>query len=225
LVIAPSNFILQKHLQYGFFPKAQAVVLPNPIFNKNAEVLKKKPSNYLRLGYLGQIEKHKGVDFLVETFKNWPNQEAELIIAGAGSLSEEVRGLAKQDKRIKFLGKIKQHDLLDFFSQIDVLIVPSVWWENSPTVIYEAYTYGLPVLVSDAGGSKELVKAGSSAELGTGWVFKNQNSADLLDKFDCLLQQKDRLPVMGQNGFNFVKQFSIENYLDQLEALCRNLKK
>ena len=220
LVIAPSDFILQKHLQYGFFPKAKAVVLTNPIFQEDLKVLKNKSAKTLCLGYLGQIEQHKGVDFLVKAFKNWPKPETELLIAGGGGLIEAVKNLTKDDQRIKILGKIKQSDLADFFQRIDVLIVPSAWWENSPTVIYEAYAYGLPVLVSDAGGSKELVKAGE-----TGWVFKSQDQVDLLAKLDYLYQNQDQLKAIGQNGFNFIKQFSLEKYLDQFLLLCQNSKK
>jgi len=220
LVIAPSDFILQKHLQYGFFPKAKAVVLTNPIFQEDLKVLKNKSAKTLCLGYLGQIEQHKGVDFLVKASKNWPKPETELLIAGGGGLIEAVKNLTKDDQRIKILGKIKQSDLADFFQRIDVLIVPSAWWENSPTVIYEAYAYGLPVLVSDAGGSKELVKAGE-----TGWVFKSQDQIDLLAKLDYLYQNQDQLKAMGQNGFNFIKQFSLEKYLDQFLLLCQNSKK
>jgi len=225
LVISPSNFVLQKHLQYGFFLKAKTVVLPNPIFQKDLRIENKKSSTILRLGYLGQIEKHKGVDFLIKSFKSWQQPKAELIIAGSGGLLQEIKDLAENAKNIKILGKIKQEDLIDFFKQIDILVVPSVWWENSPTVIYEAYAYGLPVLVSDAGGSKELVKEGSLTELGSGWVFKNQNQNDLLHKLNYIYQNQAKLKEMGEKGFDFVKQFSLEKYLDQLENLCQNLKK
>lgn len=58
------------------------------------------------------------------------------------------------------MGKYKRPEVAKVFSEIDVLVVPSLWYENSPLVIHEAFATGTPVLVSGIGGMAELVADG-----------------------------------------------------------------
>lgn len=221
LVISPSAFVLEKHREYGFFKKSKTAVLPNPIVIKKLEVRSwKSAEGKLRLLYLGQIEPHKGVEFLVRTFLKWENRDVTLAIAGSGSDLEKIKEISCQDGRLKILGKVEKENLAELFQNTDLLILPSLWWENSPTVIYEAYSYGVPVLVSNSGGSQELVRSGE-----TGFIFASGNENNLLEKLNLIWQKKEALPELGQNGFQFVRQFAVENYLKKLLALCQDLKK
>ena len=219
LVISPSKFVLEKHKEYGFFNQSKNIVLPNPIVLKKKNI-KKQLSNKLRLLYLGQIEDHKGVEFLINSFMDFKKGDCQLTIAGDGSKLEIVRKLSKQDKRINVLGKVSGSKLDEILNQTDLLIVPSIWWENSPTVIYEAYSHNIPVLVSDSGGSKELVKDGE-----TGWIFESSNKKSLQVKLNLVLNFKDKLDKMGNMGYEFIKEFSDEKYIKKLMELCLNLKK
>ncbi|MDP2586463.1 MAG: glycosyltransferase family 4 protein [Candidatus Komeilibacteria bacterium] len=219
VVISPSRFALDLHLKYGFFKKSKTMVLPNPAAGHDQ--LKIKPrltSDKLRLLYLGQLEPAKGVLWLAENFSQWDDARVELTIAGEGSQLAEIKKMA--GPRIKVLGKVTRENLAELFARCDLLVLPSIWQENSPLVIYEAYQHGLPVLVADAGGAKELVKEGE-----TGWVFKANNQADLLAKLKLALAKKDSLSAMGQAGRAYVQQFFLNNYLTKLIALCENLKK
>ena len=194
--------------------------MPNPAAFAQESVLPRQFSAKFRWGFWGQLAEHKGAAFLAKAFKNWPEKQAELLIAGSGEQSAVIGGLAKDDWRIKILGKINSQELAEFFRLIDVLIVPSIWWENSPTVIAEAYAFGVPVLVSDAGGSQELVQEGK-----TGWVFKSGCAQDLLAKFEAISKNRGVLPAMAENCQRAVRNFSLEKYLDNLLELCRTLKK
>src|SRR3990172_13029172 len=124
--------------------------------------------------YLGQLERHKGVIFLLETFTKWSAPIARLHIVGRGTLTDEVKRLAMGDARIIFHGYVFPDRLAEVFAQTDVLVVPTLCYENSPNVIYEAMTYGRPVIVSDIGGAAELVKDGKN-----GWRFKPGDSEAL----------------------------------------------
>jgi len=219
LVISPSKFVLDKHLEYGFFKKSKTAVLCNPISNHVAHNTY-HVSDKLRILYLGQIESHKGVDFLVKTFLMLNGSKSELKIVGNGSQIDNVKQAAKSDKRIEVVGKVEADKINEIFNQTDVLIVPSIWWDNSPTVIYEAYSQRVPVLVSDSGGSKELVK-----ENQTGWIFKSNNENDLLKKLKHLEVIKEDLKDYGENGYEFVQQFYADKYVDKLLELCQSLKK
>ncbi|MED5330222.1 MAG: glycosyltransferase, partial [Planctomycetota bacterium] len=50
----------------------------------------------------------------------------------------------------------------EIYRQMDVLVVPSLWWENSPLTIHEAWQFGVPVVVSDRGGMAELASRGGA---------------------------------------------------------------
>ncbi|HLC63744.1 MAG TPA: glycosyltransferase family 4 protein [Patescibacteria group bacterium] len=219
LVISPSKFVLDKHLEYGFFNEAERVVLPNPV-----EAFEPLKTNFFSkkftLLYLGQIEEHKGVDFLIKAFKDFKKGDSQLLIAGVGSQLDRIRELAYDDERIKVLGKVSQEELPELFSQSDLLVLPSIWWENSPTVIYEAYASKVPVLVSSNGGSKELVKDGQ-----TGWIFQSANKKSLLVKLNLALNFRSKLPEMGLNGYRLAKEYSLDNYIKKLLELCQALKR
>jgi glycosyltransferase involved in cell wall biosynthesis len=219
LVVSPSKFVLAKHLSYGFFKKSKTAVLPNPVELLNLKLQPAKiKSDKLRVLYLGQLEPHKGVKFLVDSFIKWNNPAAELTIAGQGSELEEIKKSAAAN--LKVLGKVEREQLPELFAAADLLVVPSIWWENSPTVIYEAYGQQTPVLVAGSGGASELVKEGI-----TGFVFNSGDRANLIDKLNMILEKKDQLPALGRQGYEFIKQFEVKNYVDKLLELCNALKK
>ena len=72
------------------------------------------------------------------------------------------------------MGEFKHSRIAEIFSEIDVLVVPSVWYENSPLVIQEAFLAGTPVIASDIGGIPELVK-----DKENGLLFKANDDNDL----------------------------------------------
>ncbi len=222
VVISPSKFALDLHLRYGFFKKSKTLVLPNPAVKPDQPSVKARSvADKLRLLYLGQIEPSKGAVWLVSSFIKWAEPRAELTIAGEGSQSAEINKIISQaGQQIKILGQVAREKLDELFNQADLLVLPSFWQENSPLVIYEAYQHGLPVLVSDSGGSKELVKDGQ-----TGWIFKSGSNVDLLAKLKIALDKKDSLASMGQAGRTYVQDFSLDNYLAKLLELCQSLKK
>jgi len=210
LVISPSQFILDKHLAYGFFKNVKTKVLPNPAaLPENFSA--KRPSAKLCLLYLGQLEEAKGLKFLLSAFQNLPVDKLILNIAGTGSLLDELQQKTLSLTNVNWLGRFEPGELPQLFAMADLLVVPSVWWENSPTVIYEAYGFKTPVLVSDSGGSKELVQEGK-----TGWVFKSADQQDFIEKINLALKLKNDLPKMGESGFNFISRFSLNNYIQNL---------
>ncbi len=159
LVQSPSNWLLQEHLKRGFFPKSKtevkrlAELKPAPVANLASA--KNKPAKQLL--FVGQIEEHKGIIFLIEAFKKLASSDMILQIAGTGSKMEEAKKLAANDKRVSFFGQLEKNDLKKTMETAHALIVPSLCYENSPTVIYEAKAIGLPVLASNLGGIPEII--------------------------------------------------------------------
>ncbi|KKK40079.1 glycosyltransferase [Mesobacillus campisalis] len=110
--------------------------------------------------YAGSHNYHKGVHVLIKAFLNSKVKDAKLKIYGSGNVESYnalLRKKANKNSNIEFCGVYDEKDVGTIFSEVDVLIVPSIWHENCPFVIYEALACGLPVIASDVGGITEII--------------------------------------------------------------------
>jgi glycosyltransferase involved in cell wall biosynthesis len=163
LVVAPSAWLLKMYEDRGFFPGSKKMVLPNPtaviLDPQNIDAINRVPTKEFRFLYIGQLEIHKGIFLLVKSFlellKKYPT--CKLDIVGDGSKIEEIEKLIGQNSRIEILGRKKMQEIFDLMKNSSCVIVPSLCYENSPTVIYEAIEVGLPVIASNIGGTPELL--------------------------------------------------------------------
>ena len=150
-----SDYIIQRHLKAGLSSKIPSKRIYNAV--KENVPLKLNPTRKLKtFGYIGTLSKAKGVEMMLETFCSnaLKNNEWRLKIAGSGQ-KDYVFELKKKynNNKIEFLGVV---DSTEFYSELDALIVPSLWEEPFGRVVIEAVQMGLIVFVSDNGGLKEL---------------------------------------------------------------------
>jgi len=126
----------------------------------------------LTLGYLGRMEPTKGIEVLLEAATRARDVEIRVILAGSGHESY-ISSLKQRysEGRIEYVGYTSPEEL---FRRIDFLVVPSVWHEPLGRVIYEAYAFGVPVIVARAGGMPEIVEEGS-----TGFVVSPGDPSEL----------------------------------------------
>jgi glycosyltransferase involved in cell wall biosynthesis len=160
LIISPSRWLLDEHLKRGFFKKSKTEIkrLEDILDIKLPEVTTRATiTPFKKLLFIGQIEKHKGILFLLEAFKKLANQEMTLTIGGDGALLESIRALTKNDQRIHILGRLSKTELKNAFQEADALIMPSLCYENYPLIIIEARQAELPVIASNLGGIPEAV--------------------------------------------------------------------
>ena len=182
----------------------------------------RRPSSTLRLGYIGTLAPHKGCDVLVRTFKMLPSGfDATLSIHGDPgrypSFVEELRELAGDDDRIAFHGAFSREEVGRVLSEIDVLVVPSRWYENAPGVIFEAFAAGIPVVATDLRGMSEFVRHNE-----TGLLFELENAEDLSRQLRRLREEPGLLETL-KSGISAVK--TVEQYADELEELYDTLLK
>lgn len=127
---------------------------------------KKSESITLRFAFIGTIFEHKGLDLLIKAFLNLPQDaEAELIIYGDTQQFPEYgnKMVALADdgsansKKIRFAGTFPQSSFGEVLSNLDVLVVPSRWYENTPLVIQSALATRTPLIATDLGGMAELI--------------------------------------------------------------------
>ena len=94
------------------------------------------------------------------------------------------------------------------YSRVSLTIVPSLCYENSPTVIYESLVAGTPVLASNIGGVGELIIEGEN-----GYIFKPGNEEDFLKKMEVFLNSKEKIPQLKRKSLESISRHTIENYL------------
>ncbi|MFA5644027.1 MAG: glycosyltransferase [Patescibacteria group bacterium] len=178
-VVSPSNWLLQEHIKKGFFKKSEKIVQPNPQpFGEKKEIIREKNKNTTDFLFIGQIEEHKGIIFLIETFKKIENAKINLKIIGDGKLIDKIKLIAQDDNRIKILGLKNKEDVTKELIEADCLIVPSLCYENSPTVIYEAQHFNLPIIASNIGGIPELLLKEPNS------LFKPGNGKELIERIN-----------------------------------------
>lgn len=121
------------------------------------------------LGFIGQLAAHKGADLLIEAFARLPRGSAKLVIYGPDDQDPayvaRLRSLA-EGLSIEFRGTYSSDRTADVMAEIDLFVIPSRWYENSPYVLLNALATHTPVLVSDVAGMTEFVEPGRN-----GWIF------------------------------------------------------
>ena len=169
-VVAVGQYVLDTHLAAKLFPNvkvARAILsATDPI--EPLQKPSRRADDPITLGYIGRIKESKGVRVLLEAIRQVPAEsKVRLLIAGDGdgAYMQTLRALA--DDRVEFLGWCSPKD---FYSRVDVVVVPSLYPEPLPRTVLEAYRYGLPVIGARSGGIPEVVHDGV-----TGWLYAPDN--------------------------------------------------
>lgn len=121
-------------------------------------------------GFIGTLLYTKGVHVAFEAWQKARSDNALLYVYGPCfheiKYLERLKNIANGDPRIHFLGSYDHEDLPRIMSGLDVVIVPSIWWENSPLTLLISLAYGIPVIASNIGGMAEFVGHDEN-----GWLF------------------------------------------------------
>lgn len=218
VVISPSKFLLNKFSQYDLGAK-RVIYLPfgymKSSFTEFPVQSEFRPQ--VRFGYLGQIVPHKGLHTLIKAFNDLKNsgKKPELLIFGnisnSGTYVEDLFKLANDNKSIIFKGQYDNRNIIEVFKQIDVVVVPSEWFENRPTVIIEAFYHKKPVIASNIGGIPELVIHEKN-----GLLFEQGNISDLTKQLLRIVEENGLLNQL-EDGIEPVKTIDVE--IAELEKL------
>jgi len=213
IVTAPSQFVLDNHTTAGFFKESKKVVLPLGIeldnFNNFSD--DNNDSENLSILYVGGLSKIKGVHVLIEAFKKIPQRDAKLHIVGDGDYASTLKEMAKEDDIITFYGRLPNEEVQGSYRRADVVVIPSICYENSPTVIYESFRAGTPVIGSNIGGIPELIK-----ENYNGFLFEAGNAEQLKEILENVIENPEQLKDLSKNAFESVKQYAMDKHIEQL---------
>ena len=166
----------------------------------------------LIIGYIGTLAPHKGCQILIEAFLNLKSKNTKLKIYGnLFDFKEFVAGLKERTAKcenIEFLGTFPNAQIAEIFAGIDVLVVPSVWYENTPLVIYSALAAKCPVVASNFPGMSEVVR-----DDWNGLTFPPGDAEGLTQ---CLQRLQLTAGLLEQFSKNCQKPKSIATYVDEL---------
>jgi glycosyltransferase involved in cell wall biosynthesis len=188
LFISPSQFLKDRYTAWGI-PARRIEVIENGqaenVHGRQAAV-SVGDSRRIRIGFFGRLTELKGIDVLLDAalrLDEVTRRRVTIEIHGAGldahpeayrtSFRERV---AKAGDCVRYVGPYRPDDAPRLMSRVDWVVVPSIWWENSPLVIQEAFAVGVPVIASDIGGMAEKVMDGVD-----GLLFTTGSPEDLAD--------------------------------------------
>jgi len=218
-LITPSKFLKEVFVEYGV-PENKIVHSEN---GYNLDVFrgfekKKKDTEKIIFGFTGSIIPIKGVHILIDAFLNVPEDQAELRIYGTyNPESSYVRKLflkIQGKSNISFFGRYNDPKVP--FSEIDVLIFPSISYENCPLVLAEARATKTPVIASNLGAIPEFVEDGKN-----GLLFDPNNPKDLYEKMIQIIQNPELLEKFKSN---ITSPRSIEEQAKEIENIYTYLK-
>jgi glycosyltransferase involved in cell wall biosynthesis len=168
--VAPSHFLAERYIAWGL-PAEKIHVIENviPAVGAGSAVKPVSRSGPLRIGFFGQISLLKGInvlfdaaetlagdtvgDAIFEIFGDHRNQPPEFQ-------KDFLERLPKAGRNIRFHGPYDSSRVDELMQSVDVVLMPSIWWENSPVVIQEAFRNRRPVICPDIGGMAEKVRDG-----------------------------------------------------------------
>ncbi|GHT14510.1 hypothetical protein FACS189426_20940 [Bacteroidia bacterium] len=190
-----TNYLVKFGLDFNrntyWFPNVRKVVNSHLILNSNVKKFKK------RLVFISQIKPSKGIDEIL-IVSNKLSSEYVIDIYGPildKKYSEEYFSYYKAN----YLGILSQNEVINTLNEYDILLLPS-FREGYPGVIIEAFSLGIPVIVSDVGGLPEMVKSGKE-----GFVIKPKDAEQLIkailsfDEMNYNIMSKNALKKFNEN--------------------------
>jgi glycosyltransferase involved in cell wall biosynthesis len=214
LVISPSEWLAESYIGNKVVPAKKILTLPNPV--KVSTKATDKPSKPFSFIFIGQLEPHKGILELLKAFSG-QRGDAKLVVAGDGSLRAQVQNLASDDGRIEILGRISQEEVVRQISTASMLVMPSICYENFPTVILEAFAQKTPVMGSEWGGIKELLGEGAGITANPLDPAKFASSLREAAEHDAA-----RLKAYADCAYKKVASFEIDTYSKRFLQLIEN---
>ncbi|MDI6743494.1 MAG: glycosyltransferase family 4 protein [Smithella sp.] len=171
--------------------------------------------------FVGSLEKNKGCESLLKAFRivlqNIPN--AELFIAGRGAEEGNLKKISRRlgiGANVHFVGNVPNDKMERYYIDSTVVAVPSLCMDNSPIVIYEAFSFGKPVVASDRGGIPELITNGYN-----GYLVEAGNPEEMAEAIMKIIGVKNDefYRTMSRNVLGSSLKYSIDQYIDHLEAV------
>lgn len=200
--IALNNFCKNKFIQAGL-PEEKIFIKPNFVDIPRVESIKRKGGLFV-----GRLAQEKGIVILADALTQ-------------GKLQIDVIGVGPQEtllsnhKGVKFLGRQSQEQVYEKMRSAAYLVMPSIWYENFPRTLVEAFACGLPVIASDLGAMAELIQHKK-----TGLLFKAGSATALSEAMQWAADNPQEMVAMGVNArHEYENSYTANKNYGQLMAI------
>lgn len=181
----------------------------------DAKPVTRDPAKPLVVGFIGTLARHKGCHVLIDAVRRLDAAKVQLKIYGNPSdfpdYVADLKARAGAAANIEFCGTFPNAKVAEVLAGVDVLVVPSLWYENTPLVVYSALAAKRPLVISDFPGLAEVVKHGWN-----GLAFPAGDVVALSTQLTRLIGETD---LLGQLSSNCQRPKSSVEYVDELLAL------
>jgi GT2 family glycosyltransferase/glycosyltransferase involved in cell wall biosynthesis len=193
LFLAPSATLASRFEQFGIEPDRLRRCDQGIDLTRFASI-SRSPSPVLRIGFAGGLAPSKGGSVLLEAVDRLPAGRASVDVLGqtSGADAERVGELLSRPF-VRRTGLVPHDHMPEALAALDVLVVPSLWIENAPFIIREAFAAGLPVIASNLGGMAEMVRDNVS-----GLLVQPGDVRGLERAIARLIDEPDLLPRLRQ---------------------------
>lgn len=174
----------------------------------------------LRVGFIGSMIPTKGVHVLAKALTNLsPSIAIDLKMYGKTSENpnyfEVLQNIVGKDSRASFPGTFPAENIWSIFEDLDCLVIPSTWYENTPLVLLSAQAAKCPVVATNLEGMSEVIEHGRN-----GLLFP---SGDDIALSECLLRLYEDRELLKRLSVNARPQKSMAEYVDELEKIYRSV--
>jgi len=197
--ITYSKFMKEKLIKTGV-NKERISVIPYGVDFENVSSKNQKREYII---FSGRLSREKGVDLFLRAVSKLRERKFKTVIIGDGPQREEYEDLARElGLNIQFVGWLNdRNEYYQYLKRAICVVIPSLWIENSPLVIGEAFACGTPVIGTNSGGIPELIR-----ESGAGFVVE-RSADEIAKRIEVLIEDKKVREEMGQKGRVFAEKY------------------
>lgn len=216
-VTGESAAVLDRHLEAGYFKNATSEVVPGALEKLPGAPTRRPAGGKLRVGFIGLHSHNKGIETLAQAARALEGSNIEFLIAGDGDpVYTDTLCRAFPQASTRFLGWAKPDE---FFRQVDVNVVPSLWAEPFGRVSVESQSFGVPALVSRSGGLPANIVEGQ-----TGFSFAAGDHNELARLIQKLDGDRELLRQLGINAHQHAQRFSIAQISQEFETFLERTR-
>lgn len=212
--VGVSRFILDKHLNFGYFKASKIKThIYSPAFLASNPRKSNRDRSHVTFGFVGMLAPIKGIEYLLKRFGKMRLGDARLKVFGRGITPSYEKYLIDRyaGDNIEFMG-LKNAD--EIYDELDVVIIPSLCDDAFPRVLIESYSHGVPVIATCRGGAPEVIDEGK-----TGLIFDPSVNGDLENKMAQFISHWDLSDHMADSCLAAAEEFSPAKTIDKITKI------
>jgi len=224
IFIAPSRFLLAAYRDVFGLPECKLIYLDYGFARERLQGRSRTLGEPFTFGYIGTHIPAKGIHDLIQAFgrlegnaklRIWgrpQSQDTEALRVMAASLPRHIAD------NVEWLPEYRNQDIVcDVFNQCDIIVVPSIWAENSPLVIHEAHQARVPVITANFGGMAEYVHHEVN-----GLLFEHRSIESLAGQMQRCIDDSESIINFGKRGYIYAETgnvLDINEHVHEVENL------